>query len=89
MPGQALTDAAYGTVRDEKNPEPLPLIAASIIKLAAGLGNMKASGLSMRAMQVLLKDATGVSLQNIDRILNAAPRLRSMYLAPVPGGLKK
>lgn len=67
---------------NEENPEPYEVLAASVIKLAATLDQMKASGLTMRAMQVLLKDATGVSHRDIEAILTAAPKLRRYYSAP-------
>ena len=42
---------------------------------------MNKSGLTMRAMQVLLKDATGVSLYDVERILTAAPMLRNLFIS--------
>lgn len=62
-------------------PEPAELLAASIVKLADGIERLTSSGLSSRAMEVLLKDCTGVSRENIRAILEAAPRLRAWYLA--------
>lgn len=67
---------------DKDNPEPYAVMAASVIKLASTLDQMKSSGLTMRAMQVLLKDATGVSHRDIEAILTAAPKLRRYYTAP-------
>lgn len=68
--------------RDEENPEPLELIAASVIKLADGIDKMKRSGLSQRAIKILLYDVTKVPLNHIEKILNAGPALRGYMLAP-------
>jgi hypothetical protein len=66
--------------RNEENPEPIELIAASIVKVADGIDRMAKSGLSPRAIVVLLHDATRVPMGHIERIINCAPALRKLYL---------
>jgi NurA-like 5'-3' nuclease len=66
--------------RDGKKPEPLELVAASIVKLADGIDQMKKSGLTERGIKVLLNDVTGVPKCHIEAILNAGPWLRKALL---------
>lgn len=68
--------------KNEENPEPLELIAASVIKLADGIDKMRRSGLSQRAIKILLYDITKVPLNHIEKILNAGPALRGCMLYP-------
>lgn len=68
--------------RDEEKPEPLELIAASVVKVADGLDRMRKSGLTPRAIQVLLHDVTRVPLYQIEQILEAGPKLRKYMLVP-------
>lgn len=80
-----LKDVAVGATtikRNQDKPETLELIAASIIKVADGLDMMRKSGLTARAIQILLHDVTRVPLYQIEAILDAGPKLRKAMLAP-------
>lgn len=73
-------DNGVVVTRSEEQPEPLELIAAAVIKLADGIDKMKRSGLSNRAIQILLHDVTKVPLRDIEKVLEAGPKLRGWML---------
>ena len=56
----------------------LPLTEA-IIKIHDALDKLTASGLTKRALVVLLHDATSVNRRDISAILDALPRLKQWY----------
>ena len=66
----------------EYDDEPFTVVANSIIKLADGLTAMNESGLTNRAIVLLLHDATGVNKKEIVKILEAAPLLSERYIRP-------
>ena len=66
----------------ETGAEPLEIVASSVIKLADGLTKMNDSGLTQRAIVLLLHDATGVNKKEIIKILEAAPLLAERYVRP-------
>lgn len=75
----------HATVKlNEVAPEPLELVAASIVKVADGIDKMRKSGLTKRAIVVLLHDATRVPMMHIESIIDAGPRLRQLMLVPEP-----
>jgi len=80
-----MAKAAKATVKiNEENPEPEELIASSIIQLAEGVEKLNKSRLNQRAILVLLKDMTGISMNQIDRILKAVGQLKTHYLKELP-----
>ena len=67
----------------EYEDEPFSVVAAAIIKIADGLEAMNNSGLTERAVVLLLHDATGVNKREIVKILEAAPLLQERYVRPL------
>jgi hypothetical protein len=68
--------------KSDADPEPDVVIAASIIRLADGVDQLLDGPLQRRAIIVLLKDLTGMSMENINHVLNAIPQLRE-FVKPV------
>lgn len=66
--------------KDEVNPEPLEVIAKSIIEVADACAKMNSSKLNRRAILLLLKDLTGLPMADIGKVLDAAPKLKDHYL---------
>lgn len=64
---------------NEENPEPVELIAKSIIELSDGYRKIMSGHLKRHALVVLLKDATGISQRDIIKILEAVSDLKNMY----------
>lgn len=64
----------------EENPEPLELIAKSIVDIAEAIEKINNSKLSRRTVVLILQDATGITQREINMILDLAPKLRSTYL---------
>lgn len=68
--------------RNEFEPESMELVAASVIRIADALDHLKKAG-SDRLICLILNDvtggATGVSKRDIKTILDAVPRIRSVY----------
>lgn len=63
----------------EENPEPLELIAQSIIDLAEAFKKIETSPLKRHTIVLLLKDRTGLSQRDINAVLDAAPKLADYY----------
>ncbi len=75
------TNVANVSVKlNEKDPEPIELIAKSIIEIADGFAKINASKLNRRALLILLKDSTNLSMGDIGKVLDAVPKLKEMYL---------
>lgn len=68
---------------DEKNPEPLEIIAKSIIDISRGFQRLNESRLKRRVIVLLLHDMTGVSVTHINTILDAAPKLEDHFTKAV------
>lgn len=69
----------------EENPEPVEIIADSILKVAEGFQKLNDSRLSRRAIILLLHDAIGVtyiSKRQIGYVLDYAPKLKDYYVKP-------
>lgn len=69
-------------VKDAENPEPVELMAKSVVLVADGFKRFLNSGLSERALIVLLQDGIGpqnISKQQIKLVLQALPRLKGWY----------
>lgn len=78
MPKQRTTEVTVK--RDEKNPEPLEIIASAIIEVADACIKLNTSKLNRRAVLLLLKDMTGLPMSDIGKVLDAAPKLKDTYL---------
>ena len=65
---------------DERRETYLEIVASSVIKLADGIRKINDSGLTQRAIVLLLHDATGVNKKEIVKILEAAPLLAERYV---------
>jgi hypothetical protein len=75
MSGQALTQQIT-VLRDEHEPESVEVIAASIIAIAEAFERIERGPLTQRAIVLLLRDITGMSLGEITKVLDAVPKLR-------------
>jgi len=69
--------------KNEEHPEPIELLAKSIIQVAAGFEKLNKTPLKQRTIIVLLQDGIGVS--NISKgqiklVLEALPRLKAWYI---------
>jgi hypothetical protein len=68
---------------DEENPEPMEIIAKSIIEISNAFEKMNNSRLKRRVILLLLRDMTNISISDIDVILNAAIKLKDHFLKDV------
>lgn len=64
---------------NEQNPEPLNVIAESIIEVSEAFKRVQSSNLTERAIVLLLQDMTGLSQRDIKSVLEAAPKLSHYY----------
>ena len=62
---QSKKELRHPHIHLEIGEEPLKIVASSVIKLADGLTKMNDSGLTQRAIVLLLHDATGVNKKEI------------------------
>ena len=69
--------------RDEKNPQSMELIADSIIEISKGFRRLSESRLKQRVIVLLIKDLTGVSMGDIEKVLNAAQQLEKQFIKPI------
>lgn len=70
---------------DEKNPEPIEIIARAIIDISAAYKKLENSRVKKRVIVLLLKDMTqGVGITDIEIILDAVPKLESYFLKQLP-----
>jgi hypothetical protein len=69
---------------NEENPEPLEVIAESVIQVADAFQRVKNSRLAQRAIILLIKDAIPpkykVGVTEIQEVLNAAAKLKQHYI---------
>jgi len=70
----------------EENPEPLELLAKSIIELSDSFIKIQNGPLQRRTIILLLKDCTGLAGRDIEKILDAAPKLKSYYVKELKKG---
>lgn len=71
---------------NEENPEPMELIAKSIIEISDAFDKINKSSLSRRAIVLLLQDITKLGQRDINSILDAAPKLKSFYIKSLANG---
>lgn len=76
-------ESAIKLVKDEIEPEPTEIIAASIVRISDGFERLVKSGLNERALCILLKDMTGISMADISRVLTALPDLKKQFTRPI------
>lgn len=72
-------------VKDEINPEPVELLAKSIVQVADGFQKLLDSSLNQRALIVLLHDGIGqghITKAQIKLVLDNLPRLKAWYVKP-------
>lgn len=67
---------------DDKNPEPLEIIAKSIIDVSKAFKRLNESRLKRRVIVLLLQDMTGISINSINTILDAVPKMEEHFLKP-------
>lgn len=67
-------------VQDEKEVISVKILAKSIKDIADAATRMEKAGLNRRAMLVLLKDASGVSMAEIGRVIDAQRDLARIFL---------
>lgn len=66
--------------KDAADPQPTAIMERAIVDVAEGARKMLGGRLNQRAIAVLLKDATGVPMETINRVLDSAARLDRTYL---------
>lgn len=76
MKKPTLTQKTITVKTDEKNPEPLEVLAQSIIDVANAFDKINNGRLSQHAIIVLIKDSTGLSQRDIKSVLIACANLK-------------
>lgn len=66
--------------QDPEDEVPTEILAKSIEKIANGYDVMNKSRLNKRALLILLRDASGVSMTEIQKVLNGLENLKKLYL---------
>jgi hypothetical protein len=67
-------------VHNEVDPEPIEIIAQSIIDIDAAMKAINNTRLSRRAVVLLIKDQTNLSIGDINRVLTAIGELKKYYI---------
>lgn len=79
MPKQTIT-----VKTDEENPQPVEIIAQSIIDISNAFQKINESRLNRRALVLLIRDQTNLGMNEINLVLNIVPKLKDIYLKNVP-----
>lgn len=69
--------------KDELNPEPVELLAKSVIQVSEAAAKLVKSGLTQRAIIVLLQDGIGaakIGKDQIKLVLENLPKLKAWYV---------
>lgn len=66
----------------EEGDTPTTIIAADIRKVSLGFERLLSTGLTHKAIAVLIKDATGVPMATTMTVLDALPTLAARYTTP-------
>lgn len=66
--------------KDEQNPEPVELIAKSIIELSEGMRRINATRLTRKSLVILLNAHSKVGKADIEIILNCLTELETIFL---------
>lgn len=61
------------------NPIPVAILAESIVEIAEAMRKINSTNLNRRALLVLLKDASGVSMVEIQNVLNKLADLDKLF----------
>lgn len=69
---------------NEETPEPVELIASSIITIAEAFEKIQNSPLNRRGLVVLIKDETGLSNRDINAVLDSLTELKTLYIKQPP-----
>ena len=64
----------------DNNEIAVEVLAQSIVDIAAGMAAIKKSRLNERALFVLLRDATGLSMTDLKRTLASLEQLEELFL---------
>lgn len=78
-----MAKANIRVVKDGINPEPVELLAKSIVQVADGFQRLLDSSLNQRALIVLLHDGIGqghITKAQIKLVLDNLPRLKAWYV---------
>jgi len=70
---------------NEQNPEPLDILAKSIIEVAEGFNKINNSKLTRKSIILLLQNAIGptnITQRQISDVLDYGPKLGGLYLKP-------
>lgn len=65
---------------NETAPEPLEVLAKAIIEVSDAFIKIQNGPLQRRTIILLLKDYTGLAGRDIEKILDAAPKLKTWYV---------
>jgi hypothetical protein len=65
---------------DEENPIPVNIIAEEIVKISNAFTAIDKGKLSRRAIVLLIQDLTGLPQTSINRVLNAVPELKNVFV---------
>ena len=78
-----MTKAQIKITKDQQNPEPVELLAKSIVQVAEASEKLLNAGLTRRAIVVLLQDGIGstkITKNQIRLVLENLPRLKAWYV---------
>lgn len=73
----------FKVVQNAQTPDeevPTEIIAQAIVKISEGFEKIRNSGLKQRALCILLRDASGVSLEQITAVLRGLEDLKRLYV---------
>jgi hypothetical protein len=79
MPTKSKTQTIKVKVNEE-NPEPMEVIAKSIIDVADAFQKLRGSRLKERVIVLLIKDCCSVGINDIEKVLDAASKLKDVYI---------
>lgn len=65
--------------KDEQKPVEKVVLAEAIMAVSEAMRKLSASGLNRKAIVTLVKDATGITKQDIEIILDTLVDLKAMY----------
>ncbi len=83
MAKSKLKDQTVTIKVNQENPEPLELIAKSIIDISKAMEKMNNSSANEKLLILLIYDQTGIARSTIQRILRVIPDLKKIYLKPI------
>lgn len=63
-----------------EDPIPFEVLERSIVQISESMARMRHTRVSEKLLQVLIKDATGISKEVIGRVLSALDELEHLYL---------